>query len=73
MSLAIKTCFKLHNLCLDFGDVDDVDDVEVPDYFDDDDFIVPLTQRAVEIRDIISMYLETKFRRLPSGVVVRRK
>jgi hypothetical protein len=27
----------------------------VPDYFDDDDFIVPLTQRAIEIRDIISM------------------
>ncbi len=59
MSAAIVTCFKLHNLCIDMGDVDEV--VLDEKYFDDADHVVDEEEEFVNIRDAIAAYLETKY------------
>lgn len=52
----------LHNICLDFKDILEPDppvrrrDVQ---FFDDDDFIAPITAEWNTVRDDIAEYLET--------------
>lgn len=73
MSSAIVCCFKLHNLCIDFNDIeDDEHDEEKDEYFDTDAHLVDTTKESAEICEIISLFLEKKFRLAAGGLVVRR-